>query len=236
MPTQSHSVLAELYEDIVIGTFSFGTKLGEESLVERYGTKRHILREAFSQLEEFGFVERVPNRGVFVREPHPDEVRELFELRELLEIRAVTIMTLPAPAEITDKMREIHLQHKAATRDAHFREVLHLNNEFHRLQYSACGNKTLAAAIQDYATRTHLITTMKFVDPQMMDNVIAQHEAIIEAMMGTDHDSLAAAIQAHFDLARIEQYRAQYLIRHQESRKPGTPAEQTWLNRRANAS
>jgi DNA-binding GntR family transcriptional regulator len=214
MSAKSQSVLSRLYEDVVVGTFSFGTKLGEEQLVERYKTKRHILREAFVQLEEFGFVERVPNRGVFVREPHPDEVRELFELRELLEIQAASIMELPAPQAITDKMRDIQVRHSAATHSAQYREVVHVNNEFHHVQYSVCGNKTLRAAIQDYATRTHLITAMKFGEARVMDEVIAQHEAIIAAMCGSDHNALADAIRSHFDMARIEQYRQQYNLRH----------------------
>lgn len=214
MPSNFQAVLARLYEDIVVGTFSFGSKLGEEQLVNRYDTKRHVLREAFGQLEEFGFIERIPNRGVFVREPHPREVRDLFEIRELLEVHAAMQMVLPAPKAITDKMREIQAKHSSATRNAQYREVLHLNTEFHRVQYSHCGNAALAAAIEDYATRTHPITAMKFGNPDLMENVIKQHERIIVAMTESDHGALADQIRAHFDMARIDRYSEQYNLRH----------------------
>ena len=208
------AVTTRLYDDIVVGAFAFGAKLGEEQLVERYETKRHILRDAFGQLEELGLVTRIPNRGVFVREPHPDEVRELFEVRELLEFQAARRMTLPAPPDVVERMREIQERHGAAIRDGHFRRVLHLNAEFHDVQYSACGSAVLTAAIADYAARTHIITSMKFGAPALMADVVAQHMAIIQAMEAGSVTALVDAIRAHFDLARIEQYRHQYAIRH----------------------
>ncbi len=214
MTSNSQTVLAQLYEDIVVGTFSFGAKLGEEQLVERYGTKRHTLRQAFSHLEELSFIERIPNRGVFVREPHPAEVADLFEVRQLLETHAIKLMVLPAPVVVLEKMTEIQKRHSAATRSAQYREVLHLNTEFHRVQYAHCNNAVLAAAIEDYAMRTHPITAMKFGNPDLMENVIYQHEKIIEAMAGTDRDALTEQIRAHFDLARIDRYREQFDLRH----------------------
>lgn len=216
MPSNYQSVLTRLYEDIVVGAFHFGAKLGEERLVERYGAKRHVLRDAFGQLEEFGLVEHVPNRGVFVREPHPAEVRELFEIRELLEIHAAQRMTLPAKPKTLDAMRAVQERHSAAVRAAQYRDVLHLNTEFHRIQYSACGNETLAGAIEGYAVRTHLIATMKFGDPSTMEQVIAQHEEIIDTMAGANHECLEKVIRAHFDIARVDQYQRQYFIRHGE--------------------
>lgn len=235
MTANNQPVLSRLYEDIVVGTFSFGTKLGEEQLAERYRTKRHKLRDAFGQLEEFGFVEKIPNRGVFVREPHPDEVRELYEIREILEIHAATIISLPAPMTVIDAMRRIQDRHTAATRGANYREVLRLNTEFHRAQYSACGNTTLAAAIEDYAMRTHLITAMKFGDSKLMEEVIAQHEAIISAMKGCEHATLAEAIRSHFDMARIAQYQRQYKIRHGDRVKTASVPEGQRLRRRISA-
>lgn len=208
------SLTSRLYDDIVVGAFSFGAKLGEEQLVERYDTKRHILRDTFAQLEELKLVTRIPNRGVFVREPHPDEVRELFEIRELLELQAARLTKLPAPSDLVEEMRKLQGLHDKAHREGRFRDVLRLNAAFHEVQYAACGNAVLSAAIADYATRTHIITSMKFATPTLMENVVRQHLVIVEAMAGTSTEALIESIRAHFDLARVEQYHQQYAIRH----------------------
>lgn len=210
------SLTARLYDDIVVGAFSFGAKLGEEQLVKRYDTKRHTLRDTFAQLEELKLVTRIPNRGVFVREPHPDEVRELFEIRELLELQAARRTTLPVPPDVIEELQAIQGLHSEAIQAGRFREVLHHNASFHEVQYAACGNAVLAAAIADYAARTHIITSMKFATPALMENVVDQHLAIIDAIAGNSIDALIDAIRAHFDLARIQQYKHQYVIRHGE--------------------
>lgn len=218
----TNKVAAQLYEDIAVGAFPFGTKLVEERLVEIYNVKRHTLREAFGHLEELGFVGRIPNRGVFVREPHPREVRELYSLRSLLEREAVREMRLPAPKETIEDMRRIQDMHTAAVRDLNFRDVLHLNTDFHRVQYSGCENKTLVSAIAFYATRTHQITALKFTDARAMQNVIAQHQAIIDAMTGDSAEVLEQRIDEHFNRERIDQYEREYTLRHDRGSGTGS--------------
>lgn len=220
MLSRTQSVLMQLYEDIVIGAFAFGAKLGEEQLAERYSAKRHVLREAFVQLEEFGLVEHFPNRGVFVREPHPSEFEKLFEIRELLEVHASRRTELPAKPDVIDRLRAVQDRHSKAARASLFREVLHLNTEFHGIQYSACGNDVLVNAIATYALRTHLIAANKFGDASTMERIIAQHEEIIAAMADDNHDRLEKAIKAHFDLGRVAEYRRQYQIKHGDAQPP----------------
>lgn len=223
MDFDTNDIAAQLYEDIVVGAYPYGNKLIEERLTETYGTKRHLLREAFGVLEELGFVERIPNRGVFVRDPHPDEVRELYQLRSLLECYAVRQTSLPVTSDITDEMCRIQALHTSAIRALKFRDVLHLNTEFHRIQYSACRNETLVSAIEFYATRTHLITAMKFGDQTIMEKVISQHEAIIDAMAGDDHMALEESVRNHFYMSHLDQYEREYNLRHERNgpTKPG---------------
>lgn len=221
MFSATQSVLLRLYEDIVIGAFAFGAKLGEEQLSERYDAKRHVIREAFGQLEEFGLIEHFPNRGVFVREPHPAEIDDLFEIRELLEVHAARRTALPVDPEVLSALRAVQDQHGEAARALRFREVLHLNTEFHSIQYSACANDVLANAIATYALRTHLIAANKFGDASSMEQIIAQHEEIIAAMADDSHDRLEKAIKAHFNMERVAEYRRQYRIKHGDVQPAG---------------
>ena len=207
-------LVTTLYEEIILGSFAFGNKLIEEPLAERFGVKRHVLRDAFVQLEEMGLVERIPNRGVFVREPNPKEVRDTYEVRSVLESHAAASTVLPATAGITATMRAIQDRHTAAIAAGDYRNVLHLNTEFHRVQFSACDNAPLVAAIEDFATRTHLITAMKFGDPALMDRVIEHHIAIIEAMEGRDNDKLIEMVRRHFDVRQVDEYERRYAVRY----------------------
>jgi len=76
MRLPANHLVAALQEDIVLGRLAPGTRLVEEELAERFRTKRHVLREAFIELERFGLIERKPNRGASVRQLTPDDVSE----------------------------------------------------------------------------------------------------------------------------------------------------------------
>src|SRR5438045_6948871 len=62
-----------------------GDRLREIPLAEKLGVSRIPLREAMDQLASEGLVERVPGLGSYVRSASPKELRELYEMREVLE-------------------------------------------------------------------------------------------------------------------------------------------------------
>ncbi|WDR03887.1 GntR family transcriptional regulator [Devosia algicola] len=207
-------IVTTLYEDIVLGIFPAGNKLAEERLAERFSVKRHTIREAFLHLEELGFIDRVPNRGVLVREMTPTEVREIYDVRAVLESHAASVTKLPVDPDITDRMAAIQERHSKAIEDGDYRAVLHLNTEFHRTQFSACANTTLVAAIEDFAIRVHAITAMKYGDRSVMERVTEHHWEIIEAMKGTDNAKLIDTVLRHFDLRRVEEYGQRYRMKY----------------------
>ena len=59
-------VLTVLQDDIVLGRLAPGARLVEEELADRLKTKRHMLRQAFVELERFGLIERKRNCGASV--------------------------------------------------------------------------------------------------------------------------------------------------------------------------
>ncbi len=194
---QIESILDAIEEDIVFGVMPPQARLIEDRLIERFDTKRHVIREAFAHLEGLGLVKRVPNRGAVVAELAPDEVRAIYDVREMLETGAAHRTRLPAPTSVTDEMSRIQEKHSSAVEGEEFRTVFRLNIEFHKVQYSCCDNPYLFQSIQEYARKAHLIRAVMYGDKAHMEKVIAQHWAIIEAMRGSSHEALAAIIRSH---------------------------------------
>jgi DNA-binding GntR family transcriptional regulator len=214
MAVTAQDLADAVYEDIVAGVFPPGGRLVEERLTERYGVKRHALREALALLAEATLIERLPNRGAQVRDPDPREMRELYAIRLLLEAEAARITPLPAPSQALDEMEAIQARHSAALKAGDLRGMLRLNARFHRTQYACCGNVMLREAIADYARRAHPVTILKFPEARVMEVIEAQHRQILAAMAGTDTDALVAAVRAHFDHARLDAYEARWRAAH----------------------
>ncbi len=86
-PDANGKILRDLEEDIVFGVFHPKERLTEEGLMARFGLKRHVVRNALSELDSIGLVVRVPNRGAYVREltPHSEAI-EHHDLRRIFRL------------------------------------------------------------------------------------------------------------------------------------------------------
>jgi DNA-binding GntR family transcriptional regulator len=74
---------------IVDGQFEFGEALSEIALANELGVSKTPVREAFLQLKNEGLVEILPQRGTFVFRMSLDQLRQLWEMREVLETNAL---------------------------------------------------------------------------------------------------------------------------------------------------
>ena len=203
------SLTTELENDIIFGVYTPGSRIIEDRVMERHDAKRHAVRTAFSELETRGLLVRKPNRGVEVVDFTPDEVDALYDVRIILEVAAAERTVLPSDPKVTAKLEDIAHRHATALKEQNFRAVFWLNQEFHEVQYSCCGNPRLAELIGKHARAAQPIRVVKYEDAAHMEQVVAQHFDIIAAMRGTSNEDLIAAVRAHLP-ASAEAYRTLY--------------------------
>lgn len=206
-------IVRTLEEDIVFGIFHPKERLTEEELMARFSLKRHVIRDALSQLDAMGLVLRVPNRGAFVRELTPQEVVEIYEVREILEVAAAVRTPLPAPKPVIETLKSVQEEHSAAIARNEIRKVFRLNIEFHRAQFSACENTKLVQSIMDYAQEAHLIRAIKYAEPGHLQKVERDHRKIIKAMEGRNREALVEIVRNHLPDSKDAYLRA-YALRH----------------------
>jgi DNA-binding GntR family transcriptional regulator len=209
----NEDIVRDLEEDIVFGVFHPKERLTEEGLIARFGLKRHVVRDALSQLDSMGLVVRVPNRGAYVRELTPEEVLEIYEVREILEVAAALRTPLPGPKTVIDTLKRIQDQHSEAIATHDLRNVFRLNIQFHRQQFLACQNTKLVQSIMEYAQQAHLIRAIKYAEPGHLQKVERDHRRIIKAMEGKNRDSLVEIVRNHLPDSRDAYLRA-YALRH----------------------
>lgn len=206
-------LVQHLEEGIVFGAFPPGSRLIEERLVDRFEVSRHMLRQAFSRLGERGLLVHTHNRGTEVVELTPDEVDDLYEVRKILETNAARMTRLPVQAALIDELRAIQERHELALSLKDFRGVFYSNIEFHRCQYSACSNRKLADAVEDYSRRIHFIRAIKYDDNEYMRQVVVEHRNIITAMTMGDVDAYVSCVEVHLPASGLA-YRRAYEARH----------------------
>ena len=207
-------VSGRLREFIVGGDLRPGDKLPSEAgLTREYSVSRTVVREAIASLRADGLVDVRHGVGVFVREPTEqgpgfkpvDRARissmiEVLELRSAIEIEAAALAAerrSPAQEEILferfDDLNRLieadqptvaadmalHLAVADATNNPRFREFLTLMGE-HLIPRSALPENVEAAAPEGY-----------------MEQIQAEHLALIRAVSERDIDSAREAMRAH---------------------------------------
>jgi DNA-binding GntR family transcriptional regulator len=192
-------IAKRIEEDIVLGRRQPRERLIEQDLCDLFRTHRGDVRLALFELEKKGLVERIPNRGAMVRGLTPSEVKEIYAVREELEVMAVRIIPFPvAPAEI-DRLEELQRKHSAAVAKGDLLTVFYSNLRFHQVLFGLCGNACLIETIDLLAQKVYGIRSYAHAFPQSLDRARRDHLDMIKALRGSRRDALIALTRRHLE-------------------------------------
>lgn len=172
-----------------------GTRLPEDTIGERFGASRTLVRSALAQLASEGLVELRKNRGAIVAEPSWNEARDTFDLRIALEEIVVSRLagTLQ-PEQIA--MLEAHVaeEDKVANRDeAH---SIRLAGDFHIMLAEFTGSKVLAQYMRELSSRCCLMLAL-YSRPHSSECGVSEHRRLVELLKNGDQAALVAAMRDH---------------------------------------
>jgi DNA-binding GntR family transcriptional regulator len=190
-------IAKRIEEDIVLGRRQPRERLIEQDLCDLFQTHRGDVRLALFELEKKGLVERIPNRGALVRGLTPLEVREIYAVREELEVMAVRIISFPVAPEDIERLEELQRKHAAAIAAGELLTVFYSNLSFHRVLYGLCGNACLIETIDLLAQKVYGIRSYANAFPESLDRARRDHLEMIRALRGSRRDDLVGLTRRH---------------------------------------
>src|SRR6267154_6807157 len=131
-------IAKSIEEDIVLGRRQPRERLVEQDLCDLFQTHRGDVRLALFELEKKGLVERIPNRGALVRGLTPLEVKEIYAVREELEVMAVRIIPFPVGHEDIERLEQLQRQHTAAVAAGDLLTVFYTHPRFPQVLIGPC--------------------------------------------------------------------------------------------------
>ncbi|MFF7736798.1 FCD domain-containing protein [Streptomyces sp. NPDC007984] len=186
-------VTADLRQEIIAGSLRPGDRLVERELAERFGVSRVPVREAIRSLVAEGFVHFETPRRTVVRRLTPTDVKELFELREALEVYAAGLAASRATREDLAEVQEL-IDRAAAATDAGDAEVItDINSRLHDRIMAMAGNSLLTEALEPVAGRLRWMTRRNEEWPQLL----VEHRELYEAIASGDPDRARAHALRH---------------------------------------
>jgi len=192
------SAYRALKQQIMTGVLAPGVQLLEEELAARLGMSRTPTREAAVRLEQEGFVEFIPRRGLRVTTLSKRAVREINEVLECLEIQAAERLAARklAPEEIKRLENAVAGMDQALERED-IKDWARADYEFHSLLIDMCGNQHLAETARNYLDKAHRfrLLTLPLRPRPVYSNV--NHAAVVEAIRRNDPQTAQDIHRAH---------------------------------------
>lgn len=189
-----HSLLRE---EILDGRLVAGSLYSIYQLAERYEVSRTPVRDAVLRLADAGMLDIERNRGVRVRGLSADDVRNVFELRILLEVPATAYVTLNADAAFNAELSRQEELLDSAVDSGDAAEYFRHDRELHRMIMEASDNPRLTAMVESLrdATQAHGLFTVD--QSRNLPQIQSEHAPIIDAIRRGNAPEAARQMKVH---------------------------------------
>lgn len=197
--TLTEAVAASIRDAIVNGEFRPGEPLGELRLAAQLGTSRGTVREALRALADDGLVEILPHKGSSVSSVSIERVRDLYEVKLLLEPAAVAeaVNAGRLQAEYADELQAQLKRLKDAASQADGHAAITAERRLHEMLWTPCENQLL----RNYLTTLHLQTRhiLALTRPAERDPraEYLQHQRLLHEVLSGDPERASAATRDH---------------------------------------
>lgn len=190
------------------GVFRPGRLVTQQDICDATGSTITAVREALKRLEGEGIVELIAKKGVILHEITADEVREIYQLRKLIEVPAVRAYALDHdPKEVEALRRRTRDVMDAPKATAEQRQALvqrrtKLDWDLHQTFLSALRSSLIEDIFRNLETRQMLVRLQ--LPPRYLSHgeAFAEHLEILDAIEEEQPEKAEKLLEGHLDTAQ----------------------------------
>lgn len=188
---------ATIREKIINCEYAPGTMLNESMLTDELGFSRTPIRSALMKIEQEGFIEILPKRGIFVKNVSLNDVRQIFKAR--LEIEPIALM-MAGPSLPKDQLmwyRDIFRGSDVST-EADY----HLDTKMHLFIIDHCGNRFIIDMMHTvFDENTRVIISSGQAETEIHD-ARQEHAEILDLLINEEYESAQKAMREHIGICK----------------------------------
>jgi DNA-binding GntR family transcriptional regulator len=195
--SKKNIVYENLKKRIITHALKQGDPLNESVLSKELKTSKTPIREAMHQLEKDGFVENISGRGFFVSRFSVQDIREIFEIREILECEVVKRAALKSDPETIEAIKKKFETESNGNKN--FRDQFKAGDQIHTFIFESFGNNRLLEyykRLLDHIIRMRLYFFREF-HPERSEESFKEHLEIMNALIARDPPRAEKAMRAH---------------------------------------
>lgn len=182
---------------ILCGDLAGGTRLVQADLAVQLGVSTTPVREALRDLAKEGLIRFDPHRGAIVRELELEEVREIYDLRKVLEPMALRLAVGRVSEAQLREGDELHARMNAERDPGRWVE---LNRRFHAIFAEAAGSPRLQSILAGLGDSAAVYVGLSIkVRPAQLMGGNEDHGRLLEAVRRRDADGAAEIVLRHLE-------------------------------------
>ncbi len=199
--TPQHTLVGQVHESILSeiseGKFGPDSRLIQEVLAESLGVSRQPVQQALLLLRSQGVLRDAPGRGLMVAPLEPDHVRNLFEVRAVLDGLASARAAEVAAAAAKKAGPAYIARGRAAMKNRSIAQMTAADMDFHFFLYSLSGNPLIAEVCTPHWIYLRRLMGEVLRRGQAPDDIWDQHEAILKAVIAGDAGKAESLARHH---------------------------------------
>lgn len=187
-------------EGIILGHYKPGMKLTEQSLAQELDMSRTPIREAIRQLTSEGLI--IPlNRGISVRKFTENDIRQIYDLRAMLEGYAAGQAAIHRSETDLEKMQSTNIFYEQSidqylkSDQTNIHEIVKANQQFHEAMIKAANNEHLRFHISKVVVVPLIFRSFYWYSTDELKRSLYVHQTILQAI--ASHEAERARIATH---------------------------------------
>lgn len=192
-------VFKTLRQEILTGELKPGERLMEIHLANRLGVSRTPIREAIRMLELEGLVTMIPRRGAEVANITEKNLRDVLEVRRVLDALAVSLACERITEEEKEQLRMACIAFAKATETKNVTTIARADVALHDIIIKAAGNDRLAQIVGNLGEQMYRYRFEYIKDESTHASLVGEHRIIYESIVRGDKQTAAEAVKMHID-------------------------------------
>jgi DNA-binding GntR family transcriptional regulator len=205
METVASRIYQNIKDQIIEGRYRPGMRITEQNIAAEFNSSRTPVREALRVLAADGFLVFTPNSGTVVREWVPDQVRELFDLRSLIESEIAGLAAQKISSKDIDKLKALQDEierHGALATTENANRISPINREFHQVIAQAGRNERLVLMLASAIEIPIVQQTFRRYSEKELRRSFSHHRELIDAFLARDSFWAKAVMSCHIHSAK----------------------------------
>ena len=180
--------------EISVGKLTPGTRIIQEQIASELGVSRQPVQQALLLLRNQGLLRDAPGRGLIVAPLDPDHIRQMYEVRAVLEGLAFRKAAMNNAETARSQGPLLIKQGRQAVKSGQVPQLINADMAFHHFVYGLSDNLLVAPTMDAHWTYTQRVMGEVLMRDEKPRDIWDQHEDLLQSVV--DGDPVAAEQKA----------------------------------------